>query len=122
MFGLNKERRNEHHETQEQRAHRGYGRRGRGGGGTGHCKGGRRRPEGGRFKHVREFNDERPNEYTMEVRPNQHESAPLKQKMAPTGDALGFCPLCDNQCPLDAPACPKGKAYAASAQAKGSTV
>ncbi|WP_034640535.1 hypothetical protein [Desulfovibrio inopinatus] len=40
--------------------------------------------------------------------------------MAPETEEFGVfeqarCPLCENHCPLDAPACKKGKAYAASA-------
>ncbi|OIQ50075.1 hypothetical protein BerOc1_02005 [Pseudodesulfovibrio hydrargyri] len=29
------------------------------------------------------------------------------------GPNAGFCPLCEQHCPLDAPACPKGERYAA---------
>nr|WP_319582656.1 hypothetical protein [uncultured Pseudodesulfovibrio sp.] len=29
------------------------------------------------------------------------------------GPNAGFCPLCSQHCPLSAPSCPKGEAYAA---------
>ena len=39
----------------------------------------------------------------------------LEQASAWAAPAEDACPLCRNHCPLDAPGCPKGRAYAARA-------
>ena len=49
----------------------------------------------------------------------RRDSAPDRQEARPAnipgGNAVEeFCPLCENHCPLSAPSCKQGRAYAAS--------
>ena len=50
--------------------------------------------------------------------PQETAAAPAVQPMQATQAMGGFCPLCENHCPLSDPACPKGRAHAASLRAE----
>lgn len=71
----------------------------------------------GRMGSERRLNDN--GSYALHPLFNNTPTANIHERQAApafiVGDTTeGFCPLCKNHCPLSAPSCPKGEAYAAS--------